>query len=103
MAVFDGSARRQPALYIATVEKSEGQVAVSRLAFGLAPPQTFTSDSALSSASLTPPAPFSGKAPTSRPAAADKSWTGSLAVSFPGAENLPLTGPQFTTQLARSW
>ena len=99
-AIGDGA---HPARYIAAVEQSEGQVAVYRLALGVAPSQTFTSDSALSSASVAPPSPFSGEGAYRQAGGGDKSWTGSLAVSFPGAENLPLTGPQFTVQLARSW
>jgi hypothetical protein len=99
-AIGDGN---RPARYIAAVEQSEGQVAVYRLALGLAPSQTFASDSALSSASVSPPAPFGGEGAYRQAGGGDRSWTGSLAVSFPGAENLPLTGPQFTVQLARSW
>ncbi|MGA8745312.1 MAG: hypothetical protein WB507_05570 [Solirubrobacterales bacterium] len=99
-AIGDGSG---PAHYIAAVEQSEGQVAIDRLALGLAPAHTFTTDSALNSAALLPPSPFSGDGAYLQAGGGTPSWTGSLAVSFPGAEDIPLTGPQFTSQLARSW
>jgi hypothetical protein len=95
--------RGSKALYFATAEKSEGQVAVSRIAFVLASPLTFAFDNSLSAAGLTPPAPFSGTATFQHNPDGSKSWTGSLAVSFPGAEDVPLTGPQFTTRLTGSW
>ena len=104
LTVFDASTDgAHSARYIAAVEQSEGTVAVYRLALAFAPSQTFSTDSALSSASIAPPAPFSGEGAYRLGAGGEKSWSGPLAVSFPGAEDVPLTGPQFTTQLARSW
>ncbi len=99
-AATDGT---QTARYLAATEQSAGQIAVYRLALAFAPSRTFTFDSALSSASLTPPAPFSGTGSFQQGVAGTRSWTGPLAVSFPGAEDTPLTGPQFTTQLTTSW
>ena len=90
------------ARYIAASEQSAGQIAVYRLALAFAPPRTFIFDNALSSASFTPPAPFSGTGSFQQGAAGPRSWSGTLAVSFPGAEGTPLTGPQFTTQLGSS-
>jgi hypothetical protein len=95
--------RGRKALYFATAEQSEGQVAVSRIAFALASPLTFAFDNSLSTAGLTPPPPFSGTATFQHNPDGSKSWTGSLAISFPGAEDVPLTGPQFTTRLTGSW
>jgi len=98
-ALGDGS---HSVRYIAAVEQSEGQVAVYRLALAFAPSRSIFADSALSSASVAPPAPFSGQGDYGQADGA-KTWTGSLAASFPGAEDFPLTGPQFTVQLDRSW
>ncbi len=91
------------ARYLAASEQSEGQIAVYRLALAFAPSQTFIFDSALSSASLSPPAPFSGSGSFQQGTAGTRSWTGPLVVSFPGAEDVPLTGSQFITQLTSSW
>ncbi len=91
------------ARYLAASEQSEGQIAVYRLALAFAPSGTFSFDSALSSASLTPPAPFSGTGSFQQGAAGTRSWSGPLAVSFPGADDMPLTGSQFITQLSSSW
>ncbi len=95
--------RAHTARYLAATEQSAGQIAIYRLALAFAPSQTFVFDSALSSASLTPPAPFSGTGSFQQGDAGTRSWAGPLAVSFPGAEDTPLTGPQFTTQLTSSW
>ena len=102
-ALIAVDARGRKAIYFATTEQSEGQVAVSRIALALASPLTFAFDNALSTAGITPPAPFSGTATFQHNPDGTKAWTGSLAVSFPGAENVPLTGPQFTTHLTASW
>lgn len=102
-AFIAATARGRKAIYFATSEQSEGQVAVSRIAFALASPLTFVFDNALSTAGVTPPVPFSGTATFQHNPDGAKSWAGSLAVSFPGAENVSLTGPQFTTHLTASW
>jgi hypothetical protein len=89
--------------FLALDERSEGSIAIVRYAQARAPSPTFVSDDALSLASVTPPPPFSGTGTLQRGDAGDKSWTGSLAVSFPGAPKLPLTGQLFSTSLTRSW
>lgn len=63
------------------------------------PTADFVFDSALSSATLTPPAPFSGSGSFQDNADGTTRWTGSLAVSFPGMPDVPLVGPQFETSL----
>jgi hypothetical protein len=95
--------RAHTARFLAATEQSSGQVAVYRLALAFAPSQTFIFNSALSSASLTPPAPFSGTGSFSQGEAGTRSWAGTLAVSFPGAEDTPLAGPQFTSHLTSGW
>ena len=89
--------------YLAEIEQTVGSVGVFRGVFVKASPATFSFDSALSFAGVTPPAPFNGSASFQRTPTGAKSWTGSLAVSFPGAGNVPLTDPRFKAQLTRSW
>lgn len=91
------------ARFFASSSQSQGALAIYRFAFALASPLTFAVDDALSLAGVTPPPPFSGSASFQRDVSGIKSWTGSLAVSFPGAPTVPLTGSQFKTQLTRSW
>lgn len=50
------------------------------------------------SAVLAPPAPFHGEGQFVENSPTSHSWTGTLAVSFPGLD-LPLTGPDFSTGL----
>jgi len=95
--------RTHGARYIAASEHSEGQIAIYRVAYTRAAQQSFTSDMALSSASLSPPAPFSGTGNFQRGPHGNKIWTGTLAVSFPGEPSVALTGPEFRTQLNRTW
>lgn len=91
------------ARFFASSSQSQGALAIYRFAFALASPLTFAVDDALSLAGVTPPPPFSGSASFQRDVSGVKSWSGSLAVSFPGAPDVPLTGSQFKAQLIRSW
>ncbi len=95
--------RTHGARYIAASEHSEGQVAIYRVAFARAAQRSFTSDFALSAATVKPPAPFSGTGHFQRGPNGAKTWTGTLAVSFPGEPNVVLTGAPFRTQLNRTW
>jgi hypothetical protein len=101
--VFAADRRPGKAGFLAETEQSLGSLAVFRGAFVRASPKTFSFDSRLSSAGVMPPAPFSGSAAFQRGPSGAKSWTGSLAVSFPGAPDVSLTDPRFKTQLTRSW
>jgi hypothetical protein len=53
------------------------------------------------SATLTPPAPFSGTASFQASPGALAKWEGTLAVELPGIGTVPLTGPQFRPKLCR--
>ncbi len=101
--LFGASERGGKAGYLAEIEQTVGSLGVFRGVFVHASPATFAFDNALSSAGVTPPPPFSGSGSFQRAPTGAKSWTGSLAVSFPGAPNVPLTDPRFKTQLTRSW
>jgi hypothetical protein len=100
---FEASERGGKAGYLSEIEQTVGSVGVFRGVFLRASPATFAVDDALSQAGVTPPAPFSGSATFRRGPTGAKSWTGSLAVSFPGAPNVSLIDPRFKTQLTRGW
>lgn len=51
------------------------------------------------SATVDPPAPFSGTATFQQETADQFSWTGDLAVELPGVGVIPLAGPKFETAL----
>jgi len=72
-------------------EKADG-MAILRSASALGGPQTFLFDEDLSSATITPPAPFTGTGTFQRNADGSIAWTGSLAVQLPGLGSVPLTG-----------
>lgn len=79
-----------------------GTVSILRVLLARAPKSSFIFDNSLSSATVSPPLPFTGSAEFRRGAnPLSGSWAGSLAVSFPGAEGVPLTGSGFTALLQR--
>ena len=53
-------------------------------------------------ATIAPTAPFAGTGSMTRDPTGARLWGGSLTVSFPGAPDVPLTGPLFKTRLSRS-
>ena len=89
--------------FVAVEERTEGQIGIYNYAFARAPGVTFASGPRLTSATVSPPAPFSGSAKLSRVADGARTWAGDLAVHFPGSAPVALTGPQFKTRLARSF
>lgn len=96
---FVASRRRnaQTNFFLATESEDRGQLFITRVVWTSAPKPTFEFASDLSSAHVKPPAPFSGSADFSAP----DQWTGSLAVSFPGFGEVPLTGDDFSASLQR--
>jgi len=95
--------KRDTATFVAVHQLAEGKLAIYRSAYAKAPATSFGAQASLSQASFRPPKPFSGVGLFRRDPRGAKLWSGPLAVSFPGEPNLPLTGPQFKTQLTRSW
>jgi hypothetical protein len=74
-------------------ERRDG-IQIQRLIEGTAPAESFHFEPSLSSARLSPPAPFDGSATLRRrPNSVTPSWTGDLNVDFPGHPNVPLAGP----------
>lgn len=53
------------------------------------------------SATVSPPAPFSGSAEYTRTPDGGRTWTGSLSVPFPGLGPVALTGPDFTARFCQ--
>jgi hypothetical protein len=95
-----GSAR---ARFLAAEEDSEGSIGIVRFVLASASPSAFAFDDSLASASVAPPAPFSGTGAFQHGPGSTKSWDGSLAVSFLGAPHVSLTGAPFNVQLTRGW
>jgi hypothetical protein len=89
--------------FLALDERSEGRIGVIRMVIANGPQSAFSFDDPLASAAVAPPAPFSGKGAFQHGPGSEKSWTGSLAVSFLGAPGVPLTGLPFRTQLLQGW
>jgi hypothetical protein len=102
--VFAAQVRgRGRAHFLALEAASEGSIGVIRLVNVRADRSAFSVDGILSSASIEPPAPFSGTGAYQQGPGNTKSWTGSLAVSFLGAPRIPLTGSPFAARLTRGW
>jgi hypothetical protein len=92
----------RPARFVASVEQTEGRLAIHRLAIASGGPRSFASDDALSFATISPTSPFAGTGTMTRGPTGARLWGGSLTVTFPGAPQVPLTGPLFKTRLSRS-
>jgi hypothetical protein len=80
-----------------------GRIGLLSIAYAVGPRSSFTSDPQVSHGTVRPPAPFTGSATLRRAAGGRRTWSGTLAATFPGEEPVPLTGPQFHTTLARSF
>lgn len=93
---------RKSQLTAAFTEESLGSVALIHLGLAISKPRVLSVDDALTSATLTPPAPFHGKGTYSAAPDGTKTWTGPLSVSFPGAPRRALTGEQFKVKVNAS-
>jgi hypothetical protein len=80
-------------------ERAEGMRILRFVAAG-GPPSDFAFDNALTSATVSPPSPFTGSGSFLRSPAGSTSWTGSLGVSIPGIGNVSLTTTVFKAELA---
>jgi hypothetical protein len=87
-------------IFGASTEESRGRVAIERFALRLGSGGShLMANDALTFAKVSPPAPFSGTATYRAGPDGVKSWTGSLRVDFPGANDYPLTGPSFKARV----
>jgi hypothetical protein len=80
-------------------EKRNG-IAISRGTTLWAGAAAFDYDPLLRTATLDPPAPFSGRATFRRGAAPANRWSGNLTVDLPGRSDVPLTGSGVRATLA---
>jgi hypothetical protein len=91
--------RELPFFAAATNERRQG-MRIQRLVSVAGPTRSFVFEDNLRSATVEPPAPFSGSAGFERVAKGRKSWTGDLSVSFPGRSGVPLAGPKFESAIS---
>ncbi|HET9198950.1 MAG TPA: hypothetical protein VFN92_11940 [Solirubrobacterales bacterium] len=89
---------RRSTLFFASREESRGKLAIVRMAV-LRRHSPIRTDEALTSARLSPPAPFHGTGRYRAAADGTTAWSGGLSVNFPGKPRFPLTGPEFETFL----
>lgn len=90
-------------IFIATTEQAHGKFAIFRLALlAASSPKVLKVSNALTSARVSPPAPFSGSGKYRAAPDGTVSWTGPLAVDFPGAPHYPLTGSPFEALVGTS-
>jgi len=83
--------------FVASSTEKDGRASIRRWASVAGSRSEFQFDHGLSTATVTPPPPFSGTATFERgPKGSQPSWSGSLPVSFPGRPEVPLTGANFT-------
>lgn len=94
---------RKSQLTAALTEESLGSVALIHLGLAISKSRILTVNDALTSATLAPPAPFHGKGTYSAAPDGEKTWSGPLSVTFPGAPGWPLTGEQFEVKVDASF
>lgn len=75
------------------VREERGAISISRHVEVWLGATAFQYDPLLETATLQPPAPFSGSANFYRRLAPENRWSGNLTVDLPGRLGLPLTGP----------
>lgn len=78
--------------YSAELAERRGKLSILRRIFGTAPSTAFSYAPGLGTATLAPPAPFSGAATFHARAPHRNRWTGGLTVDFPGHSNVRLAG-----------
>jgi hypothetical protein len=93
---------RRPVFFAGTLQTRE-RLALVRLAVAIGSRADLLASDSLSTATVTPPEPFRGEGSFRHSDDGTKSWTGSLAASFPGASGVPLTGPEFEVGLSRGF
>jgi hypothetical protein len=93
-------AKPESCLFAALTEEARESIQIARVVFGAGPGSECLLDRSLGSLTVTPAAPFSGTATLRLGADGTTSWTGSLAVPFPGRGTVSLAGPSFESKLS---
>lgn len=86
-------------LFLASVTDRLGGIRIGRLASAVGDPESFVADEALTTATVSPPAPFHGTATFQRNPDGTTSLLGSLSASFPGVDDVALAGSSFSSKL----
>lgn len=86
-------------LFLATTSGNAGRVSVFRLALAIGHGSNFKVNGALSAARVSGRFPFTGSGSYAAAPDGSSTWDGSLAVHFPGASPLSLTGPPLQTSV----
>jgi hypothetical protein len=97
----DARPRGRRVEFRASISDRSGRVRVER-EVAVAGPEAdvvFPAGPLSEAATVSPPAPFTGTATFTRTPESTFSWTGDLAVDFPGIDPVRLTGPRFGAQL----
>lgn len=90
---------RAPVQLEVNMGEQRGEISIERTIRMKAPRTAFDYDSKLRTATLDPPAPFSGKARFRRMGLHRSRWRGNLTVDLPGRSNVPLAGGEFRASL----
>jgi hypothetical protein len=90
-----------PARFEVSDREYRDGVSIQRFAALVMPAAAFTYSPRLQTATVHPPAPFSGAAHFDRHKKANRRWSGDLAIDLPGRTGLPLTGHQLRAYLVR--
>jgi hypothetical protein len=94
---------RAPVRLEASIEERRGEISIERSTAMTAPRTAFDYDSPLRTATVRPPAPFSGEATFRRTAKTRNRWTGNLTVDLPGRSGVFLTGKGLRANLFHAW
>ena len=97
--------KRRPggaALITARLSEYSDEISIERVTSAVIPGRDFAYDRRLRTATVTPPAPFSGAARFDLGRKAGRRWSGDLTVEMPGRADVPLTGPLLRATLSPS-
>ena len=98
-ATFGGGASKEGSVFLASTQEARGSIAIFRAARAEGRAKAMSANGALTSAQVSPPAPFHGSASYNAAADGTRTWSGGLYVSFPGASHYALTGEPFEPKL----
>jgi hypothetical protein len=90
-----------PARFEVSDREYRDGISIQRFAALVMPAAAFTYSPHLQTATVRPPAPFSGTARFDRRKKANRRWSGDLAIDLPGRTGLPLTDHQLRAYLVR--